>query len=346
MIMRKVYNERPNWSSLAVIADNISKLYEDGLSFIYIFDLLQDLDISENYKASLLNVRKSINMGKSLEESFKDQGRIFPNFFVNMVGVGEKTGNISGILDSLNLFYSKLAFIKKFIINALSYPIIILLASLAVVIFLSVSIIPNFKDIYISLGKEIPKSFNTIINLKTFIYNNKILSICYFLLWGIAIPYTVFKFFLKDMLVRFLYKIAIYRKFVEYVNVMILTVIVRSGVNLIKGLEFCGEVDLLYNNKNIVKEIKNNILLGNPLSESMKVTNIFSKYTLAHIKLGEESGSLDLHLIQMEKTLFNNIQEDLNKKISMIQPLMIMFIGAMVCMFILIFVLPLFGEVI
>ena len=97
MIMRNVYNERPNWSSLAVIADNISKLYEDGLSFIYIFDLLQDLDISENYKASLLNVRKSINMGKSLEESFKDQGRIFPDFFVNLVGVGEKTGNICGI---------------------------------------------------------------------------------------------------------------------------------------------------------------------------------------------------------------------------------------------------------
>ena len=57
-------------------------------------------------------------------------------------------------------------------------------------------------------------------------------------------------------------------------------------------------------------------------------------------------GLLDLRLIQIEKFLFNNIQEDLNKKISMIQPLIIVFIGVFVCIFIVVFILPVFGELI
>ena len=344
--MKEVSKRKANWNSLSVIADNIAKLYGDGLPFVYIFELLADLDIGDKYKRALFKIKGRIKSGISLEDAFKSQGELFPNFFVEMVGVGEKTGNISEVLNGLSMFYGKMAFIKKFLINALSYPLIIFISSLAVIIFLSIAIIPNFKEVYISLGKDVPKSFNFIINLKTFIYHNKALSCVYFFLWGVVCPYIICKVFLKEKFLKILCLIPIYKRFVEYINIMLLAVVIKSGVNLIKGLEFCSEIQLLGNNNTVVREIKNKVISGNGLSDSMAQTKIFSKYTLAHIKLGEERGSLDLRLIQIEKFLFNNIQEDLNKKISMIQPLIIVFIGVFVCIFIVVFILPVFGELI
>lgn len=344
--MREVSKQKANWNSLSVIADNIAKLYGDGLPFVYIFELLSDLDIGDKYKKALFKIKRKIKNGASLEDAFRSEGCIFPDFFVEMVGVGEKTGNIGEVLNGLSLFYSKMAFIKKFLINALSYPLIICISSLGVMIFLSIAIIPNFKEVYISLGKDVPESFNFIINLKTFIFNNKGLSCVYFLLWGVAGPYIIYKVFLKEKFLKLLCLIPIYKRFMEYINIMLLAVVVKSGVNLIKGLEFCSEIKLLGNNNMVVREIKNKIISGNGLSDSMAETKIFSKYTLAHIKLGEESGSLDERLMQIEKFLFNNIQEDLNKKIAMIQPLIIMFIGVFVCIFIVVFILPVFGELI
>ena len=200
--MREVSKQKANWNSLSVIADNIAKLYGDGLPFVYIFELLSDLDIGDKYKRALFKIKRKIKNGASLEDAFRSEGCIFPNFFVEMVGVGEKTGNIGEVLNGLSLFYSKMAFIKKFLINALSYPLIICISSLGVMIFLSIAIIPNFKEVYISLGKDVPKSFNFIINLKTFIYHNKTLSCVYFFLWGVVGPYIICKVFLKEKFLK------------------------------------------------------------------------------------------------------------------------------------------------
>ena len=126
-----------------------------------------------------------------------------------------------------------------------------------------------------------PESFNFIINLKTFIFNNKGLSCVYFLLWGVAGPYIIYKVFLKEKFLKLLCLIPIYKRFMEYINIMLLAVVVKSGVNLIKGLEFCSEIKLLGNNNMVVREIKNKIISGNGLSDSMAETKIFSKYTLA-----------------------------------------------------------------
>lgn len=342
--MRTISQAKPNWYSLSLIADNIAKLYDDGLSFVYIFELLNDLDLSDKYKIALLKVKDSIKNGSSLKDAFKSEGDLFPNFFIEMIGVGEKTGNISKVLEGLKIFYSKLAFIKKFVINALSYPLIISISALGVCIFLSIAIIPSFKEVYVALGKEVPKSFNYIINIKEFILKNKLVSVMGLLLWGMALPYIAYKVFIKDNIYKVLRIFKLYTMFVEYINIMLLAVIIKSGINLIEGLEFCSDLKMLNQNNYVISNIKKEVILGESLSGAMRKTKVFSDFTLAHIKLGEESGSLDLRLMQIEESLFTRIQDNLNKKINMIQPLIIMIIGGVVMIFILIFILPIFGE--
>ena len=84
---------------------------------------------------------------------------------------------------------------------------------------------------------------------------------------------------------------------------------------------------------------------GKVLSESMNETMMFSKYTLAHIKLGEECGSLDKRLIILETEIFNNLNDKISKITVLVQPLLILTIGIIILSFIIKFVVPLLDIV-
>lgn len=330
------------YNYLSEIASNISKLYSEGLNFNNIFELLDDLSLDVNYKNAIKDIKLKILNGNSLEESLKYHNKLFPYFFTSMIGIGEKTGKIVEVLDGLNLFYSKIWFIQKFILNAIKYPIILLTTLAAVIVFLCTVALPNFVDIYISLEKDIPIALSMVMNINEFVSKHRFQTFIYIICWFFGIPIIVYKFYLKENLNKIFYKVPIYNKISEYINIVLLTIVIKSGINLVNGLELCGKVNIFNKNNEIIKEISESISKGNTLSESMINIKCFSKYTIAHVKLGEESGGLEDRLMQLENYLFNKIQTSINKTIELIQPTLIIIIAVLMLMFIFVFILPIF----
>ena len=288
--------KKVSYNDLALIAGNISTLYEDGIQLLNIFTLLDELPLRKEYKSLLREMEEVIKEGGSLKSAFSKEGEtLIPNFFISMVGIGEKTGRIVYVLKGLEIYYKKLEQINKSIIKAITYPTFLIL-------------------------------------LETFIL-------------GICVPYIVFKFFIKDNLNFLMQKIPIYNLFNEYIIIVLISVIINSGINIAIGLEYCYQGDL---NKNIMiglKKINNDLKNGKLLSQSMIETNMFSKSTLAHIKLGEECGALDKRLTILEDTIFTNLSFKISKITSMIQPFLILFIGVIIIIFIIKFLMPLLDIV-
>ncbi|ATD55209.1 type II secretion system F family protein [Clostridium chauvoei] len=330
--------------ALALIAENICRLHEEGIDLLSIMDLLLELPLPRKYLDSIKDTKSSIAQGNTLAESLKVNNTIYPEFFISMIDMGEKSGKLSTILKCLEQYYKKINSIKKTIANALSYPFIIIIAMFLLLIFLALFIIPSFYDVYMSSGSEIPRSCLFIYKFVEFFKENKFIGITYIFCWGIILPSVIFKLIYNLYLKERLLKIPIVKKFNEYIFVSLLSIITNSGVNLSNGLNYCTNSFKSKIIKNKFLMINKKILQGNSLGDSLIDIGGYSKYTIAVIKLGEMGGSMDERLKNLSIYLENEINLYITKWINLIQPMTILCMAGIVLIFIVIFVLPLFDS--
>lgn len=341
--IKKIKHKKNN-ESLAIIAGNISRLYTDGIPFLTILELLMEIPLAPGYKKSIYKIQYDIENGESFEDSLKKHKELFPKFFISMVSIGEKSGRLNESLKGIEEFYNKISSIKKIIVNALSYPCVLLIAMIGLGLFLALFIIPSFFNVYSTMGTDLPKSTLVIYELVENIKKNPIISLTYIISWGIIIPWLIIKYGCKNTVKIPLEKITIVREFYEYVSISLLSIIVRSGINLSLGLDYCANSF----SKGILNKrftnINSQIISGKTLSEALEEVQGYSKYTISIVKLGEESGSMDERLKLLSGHLEKKTLEKINKILSGIEPALILFMAAVVLIFILVFVAPLFGA--
>nr|WP_275547959.1 type II secretion system F family protein [Clostridium cuniculi] len=323
----------------------MGKLYDEGISLLNILNLIDELPLKKEYKGLLKEMEGCIREGGSLCEGFKRGGELIPSFFNSMIDIGERTGKIVYVLRGLETFYSKLYYVKKAIIGALTYPAVLLGALALLGVFVLFFFIPNMSNIYSAMGHDIPEAYVNIILFKERFFDNPIIVIIQLTIIFVILPYFVIKNFFRQYLDLLIEKIPIYNLINEYIAIVLMSVVINSGINIAIGLQYCCESELGKTINRNIKKINNDITAGRMLSQSMSETEMFSKYTLAHIKLGEESGSLDKRLQLLEEEVFKNLTTRINKITQLIQPFLILFIGVIIVSFIIKFLMPLLDIV-
>ena len=330
---------------LQIVIENLYNLYKSGIPLFNSFELMEELPLTKEYKKSITDIRGDLGKGEGLYYSFSKYDRLYPKFFLSMLKVGEETGRLGDVLNGLYVYYKKVNLMKRRLKSSLTYPAILVFITILLVCFFVMVVIPTFQDIFISMEKEIPKVIELSILLKKFIDKSPILFIVFFSFWGVLAPATVI-FYFRNNLANIIYKTPLIRRFKEYVSVVLLSIIVKSGISLSIGLERCMDIDLLGGIKEDFKFINLAILEGKSLTLALEGTSGFTRYTLAHIRLGEECGNLETVLTTLEDELFDRLNTELNRILELIQPITIVFIGGLVISFILIVILPIFEGLI
>ncbi|NKF05319.1 type II secretion system F family protein [Clostridium gasigenes] len=335
---------RPNNDSLAIIAENIGSLYSEGIPFLTILELLREMPLANGYKDSIYKIQYDIENGESFENALKKHKELFPQFFISMVSIGEKSGRLNESLKGIKEYYTKISSIKKIVGNALAYPCVLLVTMISLGLFLALFIIPSFFDLYSSMGTEMPKSCLVIYEFVQKAKENPLIIIIYAISWGIVIPSLVIKYGIKKYVRIPFEKISIIRDFYEYISISLLSIIVKSGINLSLGLNYCANSFSkgILNHKFV--NINSAIIDGKTLSEALQGIDGYSKYTISIVKLGEASGSMDERLELLSSYLEKKSLEKINKILAGLQPALILVMAAIVLIFIMIFVIPLFGA--
>ena len=335
---------KANYNNLSLISGNIASLYKEGIPIILIMDLLIEIPLNKAYKESLLKIKDYILEGKDLSESFEEFNEIYPEFFIGMLAMGEKIGNLYQVLKGLEQYYNTINYIKNTIKNLLSYPLLLFIAFISLIIFLIFFMIPNLYTFYINMNIEAPIICKVLYKFLNNIKDEKLLTIVYIISWGVALPYILYKSYFKRNLKKILLRLSLYRDFNEFIFVALLSIIVKSGVNLSNGLIYAAKSF----KGNYIKErfliLNDNILSGESISYSLSKENIYSSYTKSIIKLGEESGSMEDRLNALSKYLEKKLLEKINKFMTMLQPISIMIMGVIIIIFLLIFIMPLFNS--
>jgi type IV pilus assembly protein PilC len=332
---------KAHFDNLSLIAENLGALYEDGINIGNAFELMEELSLRKDYKKSIKEINNEVLKGNSLGKSFNEYSHLYPPFFVGIISVGENSGELTKILNSLSKYYGQSNKIKKEVKSALIYPAFIAIALISLMILLVFIIIPSMYDTFKGLNMAMPSIIETIYYASKWMGQNILVCliglICYPIVFVILIKLSNIEN--RHIGYKAILKFKIIREYYEYLFILLMFVILSSGISLVKGIEMCVGAT----GKQIIEDeliyINNEILKGRSLSKALN-NRFLSKYSISMITLGENSGSLDAVVKKLESRLERNLEDKLKKIITMITPVFIGVMAVVVFIFIYILVIP------
>jgi len=338
-----LFKSKVNEEQLSLIASNLAQIYKDGIPITTALELVADTLPNKTYKNNLLKVLVLIKQGKSLSEGFVQFKDLYPAFFIGIISIGENTGKLYEVLKGLNVYYDKSLFIKKEIKNASAYPAFVFASMIILIIFLINNVVPNFCEIYKSMNIELPTNCKFLYDINSNLKSNPFLTIITMSSWGVM-SIIVLRYFFKKINIEKFTKINIVKSFFEYIVVLLFSIITSTGINISQALEYCeNSMSYDYLRKKI-KEINISILKGRTLTEALEKSGLFSKYTLAIIKIREETGTIEEGFKELANNLEDKLFQQIKKYLRLISPIFMFIMAIFIVTFLLGFVLPLFDN--
>ncbi|ANQ52969.1 type II secretion system protein F [Thermosipho sp. 1063] len=283
---------------------------------------------SKRFRNVLVNVVNELDVGTSLTEAFKKQG-VFDEVFINMLKAGEEGGVLEETLEKLSNYYENLNRTQQQVKTAMVYPIFILSFAIVVVLVISLFILPKLFSVF----GNIPTSglISTLVKLNKLLTENGFLvgffSVLIFI--GIYVFFKteygkIFKEFLGNLFppIRKLREKITYERFSRTFGVL-----VGSGVSIIDSLEMAAKAS---NNRKFISKIKSveeKVKSGSSLKQALKSEKVFPQIIYEMIGTGEETGKLEIVMEKVADFFDDQIQQDTKKLLSMLEPLMIAFVG-------------------
>jgi type IV pilus assembly protein PilC len=338
-----LFKSKVDEQQLALIAGNLAQIYKDGIPITTALELVADVLYNKRYKDSLDKILIIIKKGNSLSEGFSEFKDLYPEFFIGIILIGESTGKLYRVLKGLNTFYDKYFFIKKEIKNASAYPLFILASMIILIIFFLNKIIPNFCEIYKDMNIKLPRNCEILYNINNTLRNNPVLTIITTTSW-LAIIIILFKYFSKKINIDMFIKINIVKSFFEYITVILFSIITSTGINISQALGYCEDSVSFDYLKKKIRNINIDILKGRTLTESLEKSGIFSKYTLAIIKIREESGTIEEGFEELSRNLEYQLFEQIKKYLSRISPIFMCIMASFIVTFMIEILIPLFDN--
>ena len=305
---------------------------------------LKQQNYSKPFKKVLLDVHNSVLGGLLLSEAFEKHLDVFPEFFVQMVAIGEASSSLDTVLKSMADYYENNQRMKKKSKSAMIYPIMLFFMLFAVVVFLSFVILPQFADMFASFDGTIPKITVVILAISEFIRKN-ILYLITGIFGGVLL---LMLFFTTRPGTRVLDWIKIHTPVLGNVNKAIITsrftrafiILLRSGMNITDCMDNLKRIlgNSFYSEKfqYAIDEVKR----GKKIAESIERTGLFPKMLTEMIAVGEKSGNLDEVLESTAMFFDTQVESSISKATAALEPTMIILLGAVVAVVLLSVYLP------
>ncbi len=288
---------RVSQKEVLVFVMQLSTMVKAGMSLIFGFDVIINQVKNKEFKRVLTEIKTEIAKGRNFSEICTRYPKIFPALFTNIIKAGEESGKLDLVLDRYAEYVKNNQKIQGEIKSALAYPIILIILSIVVMVFLTTFIVPKFADILSSSGTELPGSTKFLLDFSAFMQAN----FHYVLIALIALIVAIVKYIHSEsgsyyydvfklkvpILGKLIYKTTVSR-FIRTMGTLL-----TSGVPFLKNLKLA--IDVL-NNRAMAKKFEkmyDNISMGEKISREFERTGVFTPMVVQMITIGENSGKLD-----------------------------------------------------
>ncbi|WP_242860929.1 type II secretion system F family protein [Clostridium scatologenes] len=346
-LLNKVFIQRVNLQDISILCNNLGQMIESGLSISEIFNIVCTQNRKSVITESMYKVQRSIERGETLYESIKKFSHIYPLFMIEMIKVGEESGKLEIVLKYLSEYYDKRYKIFNKIKSAISYPIMVLITSIIVIIFLMIKIVPEFMVILSNSGGSIPILTSTILWIFVFL-KDKFFIINLILITTISILYKFSrthkgKEYFDSLKIRLPVIGTIYSKFLLHEFSKSLAILISSGIPIIKSLNICLSTvqNKVLENKiiNSIEDIKK----GESMYFSFKKQGIGDSTFLNLINIGEECGDIESILFKISNIFECEVEDRLKRMVNFIEPVTILVLAVFIGVFVVGTLLPIFN---
>lgn len=333
-------------NTLVFFTRQLSTMFSAGLTIEKSIGNLMVEERNPRFRKVLAKVANDLKKGMALSEALSLNPGVFDGLYVALVHAGEVSGSLHVILEELSDYLETMADTRRKVISALSYPAFVLIFMIGIVAGLLLFVVPQFADIYAKFGARLPGPTRALVTLSQFISVNFvtffIVSIIgIFALWMSSLTERggmVFDTILLNLPVfGLLVNNSLMNKFAKTFGILL-----GSGVPV---LESMGHVQRVVGNRVIVKALETSKMLikdGFAISVALKKTDVFPPTLIQLIATGEETGEMDKLLDKAAYFYAKQVDAVVDRMTSLIEPMMIVAIGAVVVSIIVTIYLPIF----
>ena len=326
----------------------LSTYIKAGITLVDAISILSKQAKSKKVKNLYNRLVFELNSGETLSEAFAKQGNVFPRLLINMVKTSELTGNLTGVLDDMAAYYKTKYENRKQIISAMTYPSVIFVVAVVVLVYIILYVVPEFTDMYSQIGSELPTITVVIVNISDFLAAN-LLYVILVIVAVIAILVILFKYVMKFRYAVqwLLMHIPVVKDIIIYNEVIMFTKTFASLINydvfITDSMEILGKITDNEIYKLLIRDAVINLSNGNSVSLAFKDHWAFPVIAYEMLVTGERTGRLGSMMTQVSD-YYNTEQKNLITQLkSLIEPVMIIFLAVVVGIVLLAVIVPMFN---
>ncbi len=328
---------------LAALCSELSSVVSSGVTITDgIFIMMQD-DTDKYSKRLFSSLLEAIEKGSTITQAFEST-QAFPNYFIKMLNIGEKTGRLDSVLASLSEYYRKLSEISAGIRSATVYPTILLITVFAVMVLLTMYVIPIFNDVFNDMGLALSADAAGAASAGAVLSHLALIIIgivAFFIIAGVMLYQLRGGF--KRFIIRIFSRTSIAKTLYSARFSAALSMTLSSGLDIDSSMEMCESIIENEYMKKKISDCRKAMSEGVPFTEAFEKTGIFSPIQMRMLKIGFGTGSLDRVTAQIAESSEEKVDEVLQGAVSRFEPTLVIIMALAVGFMLISLIIPLAG---
>ena len=295
----------------------------------------------------IIGVRSKVIEGYALAQAMNEYPAAFPELYRSTVGAGEQTGRLDKVLEKLADYTENQQATRQKVHQALIYPILMIIVSMAIIAFLLAFVVPKIIEVFATSGQSLPIATKILISASAFIKSYGL-----FVLGIMIISYIAFKRSLSNPRIQykwhqFLIRLPVIGYLVESVNIAryihTFSILFAAGVNVLDTMRVGASVVTNVVMREALNQAAVRVKEGASISLSLKDTKLFGAMAIHLIASGEKSGQISPMMERAASHMDNEVQRVVDTALTLFEPLIILMMGAVVLFIVLATLLPIFS---
>ncbi len=327
----------------------LSTYVKSGIPLVESMNILTRQFKNKNYQRMFRSMMYDLTMGESFSKAMENQGNSFPAILINMVKSSELTGELPEALDDMAEYFSEMEKTHKEMVSALTYPTIVFMMAIGVTIFMMVYIVPQFVEIYESMDSSAIPKFTLMVMAASDFMKHNLLSILFWVVVVIIIVLYCYRNIkiLRTLMQWILMHIPVVGSIIIYKEVMMFSktfasllshnVFITDSMNILKKITN----NEIY--KIMILDTVNNLASGEKISTAFKDHWAFPVPAYEMIVTGEKTGQLAEMMAKVADYYQDEHKNMVARVKSLMEPIIIVFLTAIVGTIVLAIVIPMFS---
>ena len=344
----KTLHRRLKYDRVADFSRNLSKLLGAGVTLVRALRIIaEDESIKEGERKIYAEILRLVRSGMTLSDAMEEQGGVFPALFVNMIRSAESGGNMDSTAGNMAEYYSKEYRLQQKIKSSTTYPKILGVLIVIVVIIIMGFVLPQFDSLFSQMD-TLPATTRALMAISDFVANK-----WYLLIFGAVILFMVYKVLVSLPPVKlFLDRIEIHLPKIGGLRKIIYTArfartlasMYSAGIPIVTCLQIAkttiGNTYIESQFDQMIADIR----AGKPLSEGLAGIDGFVRKLPSSVAVGEETGALDSMLVSIADQMDYDSEIAIEKLVAMVEPVMIITMAIIVGFIMVAVITPIYGS--